>query len=282
MAPRSQNIRGGFTLLEVLVAITLLAMISSIVFGTFFYTINNAEQLEKRALLSHTAGFILEAISRSISSTYVPYVGTYAFEDTQQSVFVGMESLLKDVEADSLSAFTMNPRFGGGMPGGEISYVQYVVEEADDVHNAPEWVEDENNPLILICNVEPLLALSDDLDDMDAQSRFWMLNINSLNFEYFDGSKWLEEWDFETQGILPGAVKVELELADSEGEIHSYTTIARVHVNGLIEEPLQQADIDQQGDIDYDNQDSDAGNDDGADDKDKSQPIFPEMGDEVF
>ena len=55
----------GFTLLEVLVAVTLLVMISSIVFGTFFYTINNAEQLEERATLYHSASFILESISRS-------------------------------------------------------------------------------------------------------------------------------------------------------------------------------------------------------------------------
>jgi hypothetical protein len=265
------------------VAVTLLVMISTIVFGTFFYTVNNAEQLEQWATLNHGASFILDAISRSVSAAYVPYAGAYFDEDADRSVFIGAGNPLSDEEADYLGAFTKNPRFGGDMPGGEIAYVTYKVSEASEIDDAPGWIEDENNPLVLMCIVEPLLAVPD-TDDEEA-FRFWMLNISSLNFNYFDGDGWLEEWDFETQGVLPGAVKIELGLGDSEGERHSYTTIARIRVNTLLDEPPEPAaDVDDDGDLD--GKTDEAGDDWGAGGgekaKEESQPLFPGFGNEGF
>ena len=75
----------GFTILEVLVAVTVLAMMATLIFGVFFYTITNAEQLEERAALRHRAGFILGDISRTVSSAYAPYAGAYVGEEDEPS-----------------------------------------------------------------------------------------------------------------------------------------------------------------------------------------------------
>lgn len=227
--------RAGFTLIELLVAATILTMIFTIVFGTFFYTIENAEEQQARAALYHRASFILNNISQGVSSACVPFAGLYFDENSDKSVFSGTGDPLGDFEADALSAFTTNPRFGDRKMEGDIAYVTYEVTQAGDV-DAVGWFYDENNPLALKCTVEPLLLDSERAGGTEPQ---WTLNIRSLNFEYFDGDGWLEEWNYEDQGMLPDAVRIELELADSGGGSHLFSTTAFVQVNGLLEEPLE-------------------------------------------
>ncbi len=224
----------GFTLIEILVAITILAMIFSIIFGTFFYTVRNAEEQEERAAIYHRANFILSNISRNVSSAYVPFAGSYSPEDDDQSVFLGTDTLIENSDADSLSAFTTNPRFGTRAMPGETARVSYEVVRAQDLEDA-ELFGDENNPFVLKCTVEPLLLKSED----EEATPQWSLNIRSLNLEYSDGADWLQEWKYEDQGVLPDAVRVALELADSNGDTYTFSTIAHVEVNTLLEQPME-------------------------------------------
>lgn len=224
----------GFTILEVLVAVTILAMMSTIVFGALFYTASSVEQLEERAALHHRAGFILGDISRSVTSAYAPYAGTYIDAVGSRDIFLAAGDPFGDGQAGSLSTFTTNPRLAAGAPGTGIAYVSYELVEATEFNDAPGWIEDENNPLVLHCDVEPLLSAQ---GGGDGRFTSWALNVRSLNFEYFDGAAWMKEWSYEDQEALPSAVKVELELGDSSGESHAYSTIAYVRANAPLEEP---------------------------------------------
>jgi len=235
----------GFTLIELLVAIVLLAMIFTMVFGTFFYTINNAEQQEERAAIYHRVSFILNNLSQNMSSAYVPLSSLYLDEDNGDPAFFVEDLQIEDADADSYSAFTTNARFGGSQAAGEIAYVSYQVMNSQDVE-MDEWLKDENNPLVLTCTLEPLWAQPEE----DGQKPRWTQNIRSLNFEFFDGSEWLQEWDYEDQGILPEAVKIQLEVADSDDLTYAYSTTTRVHVNALIEEPPDEEEIEEIEEVD--------------------------------
>ncbi len=225
----------GFTILEVLVAVTILAMMSMIIFGALFYTASSVEQLEERAALYHRAGFILVDISRSVTSAYAPYAGTYIdAAGSGRDIFLATGDPFGDGQAGYLSTFTTNPRLAAGAPGTGIAYVSYELIEATEFNDAPGWIEDENNPLVLHCDVEPLLSAP---GGGDGHFTSWALNVRSLNFEYFDGAAWMKEWSYEDQEAFPAAVKVELELGDSSGESHAYSTIAYVRANAPLEEP---------------------------------------------
>ncbi|UCD56584.1 MAG: prepilin-type N-terminal cleavage/methylation domain-containing protein [Candidatus Hydrogenedentota bacterium] len=229
---------GGFTLIEILVATAILAIIFSIIFGTFFYTINNAEEQQERAAIYHRASFILNNISQNVSSAYVPFGGNYRGDENEKSVFLGSDVSLEDSDMDSLSTFTTNPRFGTrGIVEG-TAYVSYEVASGGGIGEA-DWLRDDNNPLLLKCALEHLQLKS---EDEDAERVQWTQNIRSLNIEYFDGSDWIQEWSYEDQGALPNAVKAELELADSNGESYAFSTIAHVHVNTLLEEPAEETE----------------------------------------
>ena len=70
-----------------------------------------------------------------------------------------------------------------------------------------------------------------DSESDDKVESLWMLNVRSLKIEYYDGSSWVSEWDYEESGMLPEAVRVELELADSSATTYSFSTMAHIHVN---------------------------------------------------
>jgi prepilin-type N-terminal cleavage/methylation domain-containing protein len=222
----------GFTLVEILVAVTILTMIFSIVFGTFFYTVENAEERQEQAALYYRAGFILNNISQSVGSAYVPYAGSYADYreegEDERSIFQGKDDSIEDLKADSLHVFTTNPRFGSRDMPGAVSYVSYSVGLVDDF-DLDQAFRDENNPLVLKCSSKPLMLEGDEYVSE------WTLNIRSFDLQYFDGSGWLEEWTYEDQGILPRAVKVEIELADVYGVPHRFDSVVAVQVNTLIE-----------------------------------------------
>ena len=229
--------QSGFTILEVLVAVTVLAMMATLIFGVFFYTITNAEQLGERAALRHRAGFILGDISRTVSSAYAPYAGTDVGEGDGRPVFLGASAPFEESRAGSLGVFTTNPRLAAGTPGAEIAFVSYQLIESVDVEEAPGWAAEENNPLVLLCAVEPIFAI---VDGEGGQLTSWALNVHSLNLEYFDGTEWTAEWDYEGQGGYPDAVKIDLELRDSNDESLMYSTVAYVHANTPLEEPTEE------------------------------------------
>lgn len=276
--------RSGFTILEVLVAVTIFAMMSTIVFGTLFYTANSVEQLEERAALYHRAGFILNDISRSVTSAYAPYAGTYIDEWGGRDIFLAGGDPFGDGRAGSLSTFTTNPRLAAGAPGAGIAYVSYELIEATEIEDAPGWIADENNPLVLLCDVEPLLSAP---GVEDGYFISWALNVSSLNLEYFDGTEWTKEWSYEDQEAFPSAVKVELELTDSSGEIHAYSTIAFVRANAPLEEPPEEAlDVEVEEEGEETDEDEGTGEDEGTDEgvppppppDGDGQGIFPETG----
>jgi len=229
--------------MEVLLAVTILAMIFGIVFGTFFYTITNAEEQQERAVIYHKANFLLNDITQNTASAYVPFGGrlgsetsaetgeTVETEETEQSIFMGTPSENEDTPVDSLELFTTNSRFSARMLAGEIAHVTYGPAE-QDVEDLP-YAVDENNPYALQCTVAPLLTETEDGGGVFQ----WTMNVHSLRFEYFDGTEWLPEWVYEDETALPAAVKVTLEIADSNGELFPFSTIARIPVNSVLEEP---------------------------------------------
>lgn len=230
--------RGGFTLIEVLVATAILAIILGIVFGTFFYTVNNAEERQEYASLCQRASFILNNMAQTASSACVPFAGRYPDMQEEKSVLEGTDAVVDGFDADSLRTFTTNPRFGARTRPAEIAFVSYETEPHKDFEG-PELPLDKNNPLLLKCTVQPLLTKFD-----DEQTRpQWVLSVRSLNIDYFDGSEWLAEWRYEDQGMLPKAVKLELELGDSNENTHMFSTMTRVHVNALLEEAAAPAPL---------------------------------------
>jgi prepilin-type N-terminal cleavage/methylation domain-containing protein len=236
------RVRGhcGFTLIEILVAVTILVMIFTIVFGTFFYTVDNAEEQEARAAIYHRANYILSDISHTVSCAMIPFGGAPPEDEKERPVFLGQVNRFEGFEAASLKVFTTYPVYGVETFGHDIVQVNYEVIHSRNVESS-EWIIDDDNPLILQCFADSLFFGQNDLEEKEPM---WMLNVHSFAVEYSDGSNWVSEWAYEDDESLPRAVKVTVELADSDDSVRSFSTVASVHVNTLLEGASDRAAVD--------------------------------------
>ncbi len=168
----------GFTLIELMVAITLLAMMLSILYGAFFLGHRAAEKARVRFDKSQTLRSVGEYLGALIRSAYsyqssgegsVPFSG-----EKEQLSFVSALSM--SVEGQGVAKISLS--WNGG--SGDVT----LLEET------PVWAEGLGNSVTLWKGAEELT-----LEYLDSQN---------------EEERWLTEWDGETKRSLPRAVRLSL------------------------------------------------------------------------
>lgn len=228
----------SFTLLEVLLATTLSAVIALAVASVFGTQVDARRRLHRRAdrrsLLSS-----LERRLRADLRSLVPPGGTYASgligEDavgTSGEELLPPELLGKAGELmtaagdpapidqrDRLTMAVLPPaaEFGEELPLGEGALWEVVYEIDDD----PETLE--RGLIRRVARVRDLAAgVEPDLPEEIAPQ------VVAMNLRFFDGQEWQETWDSSGSDTLPTSTVVELVLVD-QGELLSY----RIEVSSL-------------------------------------------------
>jgi len=66
----------------------------------------------------------------------------------------------------------------------------------------------------------------------DAIAAVFLDNVASLQFRFFDGTDWIEDWDSDDRATysrrLPRAVEIDLALYDDHGAVHHFATAVDV------------------------------------------------------
>lgn len=196
--------QAGFTLLEVLIALALLAVIASAVYGTYFTLFKGKETtiagMEERRALRET----LDTLRRELS-------GAWFRRDNQHLRFVVEDRDHFGKPASRLAFATMAPPAPPGMPVSDQVAVTYsVVEKGEQLTLArsSQGVQLDEEPL--------------DYPQME--------NIEGFLVECSaDGSKWVRSWDTGINGTMPKAVRVTLQLREN-GRTVGYTTMATIRI----------------------------------------------------
>ncbi len=168
----------GFTLIEVMIAMTLLALMMAILYGAFFLGHRAAEKARARFDKSQTLRSVGEYLGTLIRSTY-PYRssggGSVPFSgEKEQLSFVSAVSM--GVEGRGVAKISLS--WSGA--GGDVT----LVEET------PVWAEGSGSSVTLWKGAEELT-----LEYLDSQE---------------EEERWVTEWDGETKRSLPRAVRVSL------------------------------------------------------------------------
>lgn len=190
---------GGFTLLELLVAMTLMVVTASCLY-TALYTGFHAQR-SARAAVEPTSQALnaIELLKQDIYGV-LPPKGTLA------GAFIGTNSRSSSgVDADYLEFHTTQTYADTGRPTGGIGKIELALETDDDEHVARDsyrLVRKVTTNLLSPKEVEP-------------EEHVLCRNVMSLNLRYFDGDSWLDEWDStEDANSLPKAVEVNIEIAN--------------------------------------------------------------------
>jgi type II secretion system protein J len=190
----------GFTLLELLVAMTLMVVVASCLY-TALYTGFNARRSALSAVEPTSQALsAIELLKQDIYGV-LPPTGTLA------GAFIGTNSRSsKGADADYLEFHTTQTYANAGHPMGGIGKIELALEEDNDDDNAAR------DSFRLIRKVTTNLLSP---KEVDPEEQVLCRNVMSLNLRYFDGDGWLDEWDSTADAnSLPKAVEIDIEIAN--------------------------------------------------------------------
>lgn len=225
--PRRSGARGsrGFTLIEMLLAVAIFALVAAVAFSSFFAGIGSWEKGEEGIEFQQRMRSVCELLFREISATY-PYFITPSQLDKHTSYI----------------AFFGEP--------GSLRFVSYanLHKRASGLCMLEFWVSERDGLLL-----GEAAALAANMEDFDAESlrspeRSFVLcpDVRGLEFRYYErkdnnrnrdsaSGQWLERWDpEENKGELPAVVEVTVTFADPRGGLVDQRLIVPI-VSGLQE-----------------------------------------------
>jgi general secretion pathway protein J len=195
----------GFTLLEVLIALTLLVILSGALYGTYFSLMRGrdmaVEKMENRRELSVT----LDQLRRELSASF------YSAQN-KRSHFVVEDRDYFGKPASTLDFTAMaSPRSDNLRASDQVQVIYRGVEKEKTLSLARQEKD-------LFITTEPLPYPQ-------------MRELEGFLVECYDGGKWVRTWDTAASlnNRLPTAVRVTLSVKEGE-KIVNFSTIARPRI----------------------------------------------------
>ena len=197
-----QRLRSGFTLVEILIALAILAIIVASTFTIFRSSSSSWQKGEKRSEKYHNARVAIGKMSMEISHAVIA--------EGSDGKFIGDKQGVRFISFVSASS--------GIFEVAEIGY----------------WLDKDKRALMRNEDIDPDYDFStQDYSDILAD------NISVLEFSYYNGSIWTDTWDSDTSAeeeekdkyekALPEAVKIKIEIEDKQNkEGESFEVITRL------------------------------------------------------
>lgn len=212
----------GFTLLEVMVAVTILAGMSLAMYGASSMMIDNKDVVEHRDERNHSVSFALNKLAEDLNSAF--FVKS---QDLLGSKFEGEVAFQGQEERLDFSSFT------------HLRYIKDA-KETDMAEISYYLVNDPEEPDRRILMRREATVL--DKNPQEGGKAYPLLeHVRSIRFEYLPvgTQEYKGEWDttsVDSANKLPRAVRITLEVyLPEEEEPRTFTTLAPVHMNGPLE-----------------------------------------------
>ena len=193
--------RRAFTLVELMLAVLILAIMMSIIYGVVVSTVSAARRVEEITATSEIGPAILTQIRSDLEAAFLPKEGEY---------------------------FVATKRAGAGNNRDRIDFVSGVMAYGPESEiDAPRFHSvNEIGYQLLESRKEPGLAILYRREDyfIDADplkgGRLTELydRVKSFSLRFLDGEEWRNDWNSKTQKGLPKAVEIELTIVVNERE----------------------------------------------------------------
>ena len=214
----------GFTLLELLIAFTIMSVIVVIVYLGLDSVSKGTDLARLSAEKMRIQRFLVNHFFNSFNAVYIdPSFSTYGYE------FIGTNESGQYGPADSIRFCTSLPMPGPGALPGVRRVVTYSFEDyseseglsgfATDIYgisnNAPQYLTITESPLVL----DEDTGVSSDLNSLPIN--VISVPLASLDIWYYDPitQDWVEEWDSQSVQQMPWAVHIVANLFNEYGEV---------------------------------------------------------------
>jgi len=208
----------GFTLIEIMLALALLAFLTSLLWGTFAQTAKVKKRIEQAQDRTHTVRVALMRMSREIEMAFVNAETSGTQE--RRTMFSG--SSHNDFDELRFSWFG-HLRFRADQAEGDTALVTYFGQPDPD-----------DSLLTNIMRSETRRLESKDPKLIPGETYILCPAVSRLKFAYYDYKQkdWREEWDTtkaDGQTYMPTQVRISLTVLDERGMPITFTSIARLH-----------------------------------------------------
>ncbi|MBW2688290.1 MAG: prepilin-type N-terminal cleavage/methylation domain-containing protein [Deltaproteobacteria bacterium] len=188
--------RRGFTLLEIMLAVSVLALVGTMIYGGFSQTALNKARIEKDVEQSRVVHMALERMVRELTMAFVSRV--------VETAFIG-----KDNGRDDRIDFTSfsHRRLYRDARESDQNEISYFVTEHPDDPDVQVLARREQNRI-------------DDDPRRGGKSQILVENVEEFNLEYFDPllSDWVQTWNTEDvlaqPNRLPTQVRIRLAITN--------------------------------------------------------------------
>jgi general secretion pathway protein J len=210
---------GGFTLVEIMLALALLAMVTSLLWGTFAQTAKVKKRIEAAQDRTHTVRVALMRMSREIEMAFVSASESIGIQE-RRTLFSGIAH--SDYDELRFSWFG-HQRMRSDAAEGDTSLVHYF--------SAP----DPDDPQVTnLMRRETRRLEAKDYNLIPSETYMLCPGIARLKLAYYDFKQkdWREEWDTTTADgmqYLPTQVRISLTVLDERGVPMTFVSIARLH-----------------------------------------------------
>ncbi len=212
----------GFTLVEILVAMTIIVTIISMVYGSYFATSRSAQACKARIALLQQGRKVLTQMARQIRCSYA---GPAEERHTYPPKSISSQS--ETMPENTVSYFNSDT---DNMSGEILHLVTarrfWENQNPDDGLFEVIYKFDKNTGLLSLSQERFTAAAKGVI-----RKRNWQpiaANIKYVELAFFDGQQWLRRWNFEDKGKLPCAVKIEINGENEDYQQYRYGTIAYV------------------------------------------------------
>jgi general secretion pathway protein J len=195
----------GFTLLEIILAVTILSLIGTMIYGGFSQTALNKARIEEDVDHSRIVHMALERMTRELTMAFVStHVNPSLDLQVQNTAFVGKDNGREDrIDFTSFS----HRRLYRNAPESDQNEISYFVTEHPDDPDINVLARREQNRI-------------DEDPRRGGKSQILVENVEELNIEYFDPllSEWVDSWDsvntLAQPNRLPTQVRIRLAVKD--------------------------------------------------------------------
>lgn len=186
--------RGGFTLIEVLLALALSALLLTAVYWTYFSINRSIDAATEGHEAMETGRSLLELLRRDIRGI-----------SPGKTPLIGGNEEIDGQKAGTLD-FTTTAHLGRDTH--QLTRVGYAL------------VQDQDGNKVLIR--KQTRNLRDESAEFEMKSELSRI-IDTFTVDFYDGTDWIDKWDSRTKGALPKQVRITVDIADKKGKTRTFT-----------------------------------------------------------